>query len=216
MNKPKPTGAPDTAVAALLESYKCPTPFHEVRTRFMGNIASPVMTASPLDTVKGLWAGEWPAFDSLEAVNELVQTLIGGLWNRLTEHQNRRNPFRLLRFDVPQTRDGLTRFALVRRQELDGFIEGLFGAENEIDLPERAHKALDVLAQVRAFLAGAFDLLDDASKAAEEKDLKALLRDIQKLTLVAETEMNQVILSCTRARRELLTSTTPTSKPTAH
>jgi hypothetical protein len=35
----------------LLDRYKCPV----VRTRFLGNIASPVMSASPIETVRGLW-----------------------------------------------------------------------------------------------------------------------------------------------------------------
>ena len=48
-------GPSDNQVRALLERYRCPVPFHEVCTRFLGNIASPVMAASPLETVKGLW-----------------------------------------------------------------------------------------------------------------------------------------------------------------
>jgi len=36
-------------------------PFHAVRTRFLGNIASSVMSALPLDTLKGLWGGELPS-----------------------------------------------------------------------------------------------------------------------------------------------------------
>jgi hypothetical protein len=65
--------------AALLDRYRCPVPFHAVRTRFLGDIASPVMSASPLDAVKALWGGELPEFDSLDAVNELLRILIMGL-----------------------------------------------------------------------------------------------------------------------------------------
>ncbi len=42
----------------MLERYKCPVLFHEVRTRFLGNIASPVLGASPMETIKRLWDGE--------------------------------------------------------------------------------------------------------------------------------------------------------------
>jgi len=31
----------DDQVSALLERYACPVPFHEVRTRFLGNISFP-------------------------------------------------------------------------------------------------------------------------------------------------------------------------------
>ena len=205
----------DAEVIALLKRYKCPTPFHEVRTRFLGNIASPVRGASPMETVKQLWGGELPAFDSIDAVNELLNALVAGLWNRLTEHQSSRNPFRLLRFEVAQTREGLKHFALVRQQELDGFVEGLFGREQHIDLPDRAHKALSALAEVRAMLAGAVDLLDDSGKPAEPDELKALVRNIHEITIIAETEMNKINLSCKRARGQLLAQMQAT-KPTLY
>jgi hypothetical protein len=209
------TGASDAEVIALLKRYKCPTPFHAVRTRFLGNIASPVMGASPLRTVKQLWGGELPEFDSIEAANELLNALVAGLWNRLAAHQSSRNPFRLIRFEVAQTREGVKHLALVRRQELEGFVEGLFGAEKHIDLPERAHKAIGELADIRAMLAGAIDLLDDPSKAAEPDDLKGLVRNFQEISVILETEMNKAILSCTRARRQLLEQI-PATKPTLH
>src|SRR4029077_2772316 len=111
---------------------RCPVPFHEVRTRFLGNIATPVMSASPIRTVEGLWGGELPDFGSINAANELIGALIMGLWNRLTRHQERNAPFRLTRPDVAASREGLATLALIRRQELDGFVEGLFGAEEGI------------------------------------------------------------------------------------
>lgn len=98
LSKSKLTGVSDAEVIALLERYKCPVPFHEVRTRFLGNIALPALGASPIETVKQLWGGELPELDSMEDLNELFNVLISGLWNRLTVHQSGRNPFRLLRF----------------------------------------------------------------------------------------------------------------------
>ncbi|OGT29508.1 MAG: hypothetical protein A2W28_07480 [Gammaproteobacteria bacterium RBG_16_51_14] len=207
------TGARDADVIALLHRYQCPTPFHEVRTRFLGNIASPVMAASPVETVKQLWGGELPEFDSLESVNELLNVLVAGLWNRLTAHQSSRNPFRLLHFEVAQKREDLKNLALVRRQELDGFVEGLFGREEIMNLPERAHTALGVLAEIRAMLAGIVDLLDDPNKSAEPDDLRDLVHNIQKLSVILETEMNKAVLSCARARRQLLEQM-PATKPT--
>jgi hypothetical protein len=51
---PTPPTATDEEVRALLERYRRPVPFHEVRTRFLGNIATPVMSASPIRTVECL------------------------------------------------------------------------------------------------------------------------------------------------------------------
>jgi len=70
-SKPPVKAVSDDEVRALLDRYRCPVPFHAVRTRFLGNIASPVVSASPLDALKALWGGELPEFDSLDAVNEL-------------------------------------------------------------------------------------------------------------------------------------------------
>lgn len=215
MSNPKLAGASDAEVIALLKRYKCPTPFHEVRTRFLGSIASPVLGASPMELIKQLWGGALPEFDSIDAVNELLNALVAGLWNRLTAHQSGRKPFRLLRFEVEPLRPGLKHFVLVRKQELDGFVEGLFGSEQTIDLPQRAHQALGVLAEIRAMLAGAVILLDDLSKPADPSELKSLIHNIQEMTIIAETEMNKLNLSCKRARREALEQI-PTTKPTLH
>ena len=65
-----------------------------------------------------------------------------GLWNRLSRHQERSAPFRLLRVNISGTREGLAGISLIRRAELDGFIHGLFGREESLELPERARRAL--------------------------------------------------------------------------
>src|SRR5271169_946775 len=125
--KSKPKSPSDEEVRLFLVRCKCPIPFHAVRTRFLGSIATPEIGISPLETVKSLWGGELPEFDSIDALNELLEALVMGLWNRLTRHQDRRVPFRLLRVDAPTSRDALAGLALIRREELDGFVEGLFG-----------------------------------------------------------------------------------------
>ena len=120
-----------------------------------------------------------------------------------------------VRFEVQPLPEGLKHLALVRLQELDGFIEGLFGANDQIDLPERAHVALGVLAEIRAMLAGIVDVLDDDSKPAQPGELKSLLHNLQKMTLIVETEMNKAILSCKRARVQNMAQV-PATRPTLH
>src|SRR5919202_4838513 len=187
-------GPSDDQIRALLERYRCPVPFHEVRTRFLGSIASPVMAASPLETVKGLWGGELPEFEDLDAGNELVGALIMGLWNRLTRHQERNAPFRLLRFEAPETREGLGRVAEVRRQELDGFVEGLFGTAESLVRPERAHRALNALSEVRAIFEGIRVLAADATKSAEPSEIVCTLRHVRELTKISEHEIHTAVL----------------------
>jgi hypothetical protein len=81
--RPYAKAVSDDEVSALLDRYLCLVPFHAVRTRFLGNIASPIMSASPLDAVKAFWGGELPEFDDLDAANELLRVLVMGLWNGL-------------------------------------------------------------------------------------------------------------------------------------
>jgi hypothetical protein len=199
-----PTGASDFEVRRLLDRYRCPTPFHVVRTRFLGNIASPELAASPLDQVRALWGGDLPEFHDLAAANELIGALIMGLWNRLTQHQDRKHPFRLTRLDVPQTRERLGHIARVRREEIDGFVEGLFGSAEAVDLPDKAHRALNVLAEMRAMLQGVRSLATDETKPASAADISGTLRNVRELTRIAEQEMHVAVLSCTRARRSLI------------
>ncbi len=210
-----PPTASDAEVRILLERYRCPVQFHEVRTRFLGNIASPVMAATPMREIASLWGGELPEFDTIEAANELISALVMGLWNRLSRHQERSNPFRLIRLDAPATREGLSALALMRRQEFDGFIAGLFGQETTIDLPERASRGLNALAETRALMAAVFDMANDGTKPASGQDIQATLRNMREMTKIAEHEMHAVVLSCKRARGRLL-ATLSASKPTRH
>jgi hypothetical protein len=210
-----PTGASDFEVRRLLDRYGCPTPFHVVRTRFLGNIASPELAASPLDQVRALWGGDLPEFHDLAAANELIGALIMGLWNRLTQHQDWKHPFRLTRLDVPQTRERLGHIARVRREEIDGFVEGLFGSAEAVDLPDKAHRALNVLAEMRAMLQAVRSLATDETKPASAADISGTLRNVRELTRIAEQEMHVAVLSCTRARRSLIEGRR-TTRPTLH
>lgn len=211
----EPTGASDEQVRVLLDRYECPLAFHEVRTRFLGNIAAPSMTASPIKMIQDLWGGELPAFDSIDAANELIGALIMGLWNRLTRHQDRNSPFRLNRIETAPTREGLADLSRMRTQEIDGFVDGLFGREDRIDLPERAHRALDDLAKMRALFVAAQDVVTDETKAATLRDVPTTLRHLREMTKHAEHAMHTVVLSCTRARKQILAAS-PVSKVGLH
>src|SRR5882757_5795269 len=73
----KPPVAPtatEQEVRALLERYHCPVLFHEVRTRCLGNIASPGNGISPIKLVEGLWGGKLPDFGSTDAAKDLSGT----------------------------------------------------------------------------------------------------------------------------------------------
>ena len=200
----EPTGPTDEQVRLLLVLYRCPVPFHIVRTRILGSIASPELDVSPIETVKSLWGEDLPEFKSAASVNELMEALVKGLWNRLARHQDRKVPFHLLRIDVPLDREGLGRLALVRREELEGFMEGLFGHKEELDLPERAYRALDQLSEIREFLWTVEDVRFNALEPATQAEITNTMGTLGTLTRIAEHEIHETVLSCVRARRAKL------------
>jgi hypothetical protein len=178
-------------------------------------LAKPVMVSSPMKMLESLWGGELPEFESVEAANVLIGALVMGLWNRLTRHQERSAPFRLVRPNIAATSDGRAALALTRRQEIDGFVEGLFGGKEAVDLPERAHRGVGILSEMRALMAGIVNMAPDTTKTATERDIQVTLRQIGELTKIAEHEIHEVVLSCTRARRQMLAES-PARKPTLH
>ena len=194
----------DESARAVLAKYDCPVPYHEVRTRFLGNIATPDMAASPLTTLQGLWGGTIAAFEDMDAVNEILNTLINGLWNSLTRHQKRTEPFRLTPPDFETTFTGLGAFALVRQQELDGFAEGLFNGADDIELPKGASRALDVLAEARVMIAGVHALVTDPTIPKSNDELIGTSTNLLGMTPILEREIHTIVLDCTRARRAML------------
>ena len=208
MSSSKPPAGSNTAtdqdVQALLLRLRCPIPLHVLRTLFLGNIASPRLDVSPMSPVAQACGGAMPEFASTEAVEEVVSVLVQGLWNRLSEHQSTRNPFRLPRFEVSANRPALHDLARVRAQELKGFVDGLFGPEEEMLLPQKAHEAVVALAELHAMFDGAARLLADEAKPAPADELKALLRNLQQMTIVADEQINKAVQSCKRARGQRL------------
>lgn len=188
----------------MLVRHHCPTPLHALRTLLLGAIASPQMEVSPMTPLAQAWGGELPEFASAADVEEVMQVIVHGLWNRLSEHQNARTPFRLPRFEVQSTRPALLELARMRAQELKGFVDGLFGTDDEMLLPQKAHEAVVTLAELHAMFEGASELLADDTKSAPDSELKGLLRNLQQMTIVADEQINKAVHSCKRSRGQRL------------
>ncbi|MFZ4747682.1 MAG: hypothetical protein ACOYLK_12435 [Sphingomonas sp.] len=202
---PKFKSPTEKTIRALLERYACPVPYHEVRTRFLGGTAAPILGLSPLRIVNELWGGELPPFDSIDELNELLNILINGLWNSLTKHDSRSSPFRLARLNLEPSPKNLGLFAQVRRQELEGFVEGLCNGQDQLDLPERAHQALEHLGELRAIMAGIEDLVARDIEAESRTELETTFKHVRELTKTTEVESHAAVMSCVRARRQIRT-----------
>ncbi len=152
---------------------------------------------------------------TIDQANELIGALVMGLWNRMTRHQDRASPFRLLRIETAPTREGLVALALMRRQELEGFVAGLFGRSDAIDLPERAGFSLNELAEMRAAFVAVFVVVRDEAKSATDKDTETTLPHMREMTKNVEHEMHAIVMACARAREQMLAGVA-TRKPTLH
>ena len=216
MKKPSIKYIGDKKVRDLLARYACPVPFHAVRTRLLGNIASPRLDASPVQTVSDLWGGELPEFDDVDAVNLLFQDLMS-LWNNLAKHQSRSKPFKLSREVTGSTDDDLRRLCVVRTEELEGFVDGLFGADEDIDLLERAVEGMEQIGEINAMIHGVLELLDRPTMPpATDRERASTLKNVNDLSRIAEKEIHAVILSCKRARAQSISQSGPPPRPTFH
>ena len=81
----------------------------------------------------------------------------------------------------------------MRRQELDGFIEGLFGHEEVVDIAERAHRGLDELGQMRALFEAVVHLVEGDAKQPTDKGIETTLRRMREMTKIAEHEIHAVV-----------------------
>ena len=103
-----------------------------------------------------------------------------------------------------------------RVEELEGFIDGLFGDEDAIDLPERATEALHHLGEITAMIRGVLALMErESAPPASDQDVVRMLGEVRELSRIAEKELHALVLSCTRVRRQVL-ATIAVDKPTIH
>ena len=215
MQHPTLNYAGDKKVRGLLQRCACPIPFHAVRTRFLGHIATPRLDISPLQAIKDLWGGEWPEFDDLDAFNELLQNLTG-LWNHLARHQSGTKPFQLVSWTTgPNTAD-LERLCRTRTEELEGFIEVCSVTRKASIFPSAPVEALEYLGEINAMMHGVLDLTQgEPVTPPSGKELAATVKNMKELSRIAEKELHTLVLSCKRARQQRL-SMLPVDKPTLH
>ena len=202
MKKPTLKYIGDKRIRDLLARYDCPVPFHAVRTRLLGNIATPRLDASPVQTIKDLWGGEFPPVDSMDDLNALLQDLMS-LWNTLARHQVRTRPFKLAKGGSGSSVKGIEQLCRIRTEEFEGFMEGLYSAADTIDLSEWAAERMDQLGEINAMFLGALNLATRLPTAsATRDDLSATFKNLKMLERAMGKEINMVILACKKARAQ--------------
>lgn len=178
---------------AFLERYDCPTPYHAVCTHFLGAMSGSA-PVQPMKVLATIWDGTLPAFPSIDAVNELLGALINGLWNELTMHQDETQPYRLMPMPARATRQSLASLVETRAEEIHGFLTGIFGDQENLEVPEPMAESLDTLMELGEMFSGMQALLEDPQKPASTTDLKALKTHLAELTHIVEQEIHSVVI----------------------
>jgi hypothetical protein len=183
----------------------------------MGNIATPAMNALPMKEVQRLWNDDLPEFESQKEAEAFFAALLQGLWNGLSAHQKRSDPFKLAPVKTaPASYEYLARLGKVRREEIDGFLDGLFAGQDEMDFPESAHKAVGTLGELRSLFAGIEDMAMNPPGPADVSTIEQTVKHLRKLARIAEVEINTIIQSCRRSRQQMLETQTIERPGTLH
>ena len=94
-------------------------------------------------------------------------------------------------------------------------MHGLFGNEEVVDLPKRAHRALDNLSEARGLLEG----LHHATRPTVEpavSDIAAGCRMLRELSKKSEHEMHEAVIACAACSSAQMIAQLRTPKPTMH
>ncbi len=182
-------------VQSLLSEHQCPYQFHEVRTAFMGAIASPYVV-DPIFELNALWDGEFPELDSQEKLDEVTKTFLEDFWGLLAEHgsENAVLPFMLTPLEKATSLEEIKTHARLRGEELDAFLTGFFQDQESLELDEEVGESLDILEELVLLLTDMVNMNEGTPLGAAE--LSDLADNLLKMTEMAELEMNNLIVSC--------------------
>ncbi|WP_419799132.1 MAG: hypothetical protein ACNI26_05545 [Terasakiella sp.] len=137
----------DAGVAKFLEQYKSQVPFHVVRMRVLGALASPNKDLLPVMVIASFWGeNDFPKFVK-KAESESFFATFMGLWRRIEKMAIARNPLLSARGKLA-TLDAAKELLLRRVEELDaGFIEGFWGGEDDMKMASATAALIDGLGE---------------------------------------------------------------------
>jgi hypothetical protein len=212
MRKPKSTYVGDAALKRLLQRYRCPAPFHVVRMRFWGAIASPSSEISFITVMQRLWSNGAPQFADVPEANAFLQSL-RSLWNELTRYQDGSPKLKLQKIGIIDTREKLHAATKLRVGELhDGFLEGFMDGKTNIDVPPgtselvgRVEKAIELLATMRNTFAQAPGRDDDAI-------LAECVHNFPMIDEAVHADLNAIAIAVKRWRGKRLDEKSPEAK----
>ncbi len=190
----------DAAMEMFLLKHQCPTPFHVVRMRFLGEIASPDLAVSPMKTIESFWPKGLPEFEDEGQLKPFVETFLG-LWNRMSRHQNGV----LVKLVKPRRlRDWSDTAATcrTRAEEIrDGFLVGLRGSGEPAFLPEAIVEAISGLEEIASLFEETGSRIEGPERDEDELSLEDHRLLLEDRTKVIETLLTEIVKLSTKLRQ---------------
>ncbi len=174
----------DAGVAKFLEQYKSDTPFHIVRLRVLGALASPNTDLLPVMVIASFWPEDaFPKFVTKDEADIFFSTFMG-LWRRMEKMADASQNLLSARGKLGDLEDAKNTL-FTRVEEVDaGFIEGFWGGLDDIKMPSATAALIDGLgSEAEAYHA----LLEDVS---QWEDYTPAMRD----ALVAEVDERDAVV----------------------
>ena len=191
------------AVSRLLVKYSCPIAYHQVRMRVLGGLVCRYPNVNLIDVISGLWGGQFPDFACRAELDELLETLVGALWNDLAVYQDADAPFKVDRTPTKPTIANLSELALVRVQEIERFIEGLLSGCDKVRIPERTQEAVIRLNDIKLITFASVGIFEKQKFDPEYRSGIKFLRHILRATAdIMEVEIQAAVLSFVHDRAQ--------------
>lgn len=134
----------DESFLKMLEHYSCPTPLDVIKMRFAGAICSPNLKLRPTDVIASFWPdGRTPRLET-KAEADLFFKFFMGLWDDIFAQ------VKLNKVKLPTLKDkDLIAYCQKRYDEVEqGYVEGFFGGEENLQLPGYLAQIVDSLSEL--------------------------------------------------------------------
>lgn len=192
-------------IGALLHKYQCPLSYHAVRTRILGSLARYDSVACPLSVILRFWDGAFPDLANFSQAHDVYQALGVTLWQELSKHRLSHEPFKSLEMSLTPLSTNLDVSGMVRVQEIEGFIAGIFDDGEETELPWPAFEAVTHLGDIRTTFFGLSKLMKRASETPGNIDkIAQIIKHMAILTSVMEVEIHATVLSCWASQKVVI------------
>lgn len=183
----------DAGITRLLREHGSDIPFHVVRMRVLGAIASPYKELLPAMVIASFWPEDkFPRHDTKQEVDAFFSSFMG-LWQRMEKVVVAGNTI----LSAPgklQTQDEAKEALLRRMEELEsGFVEGFWGGQDDLAMSSAGAALIDGLSdQAESYYA----LYQEVASLSDwsQKMQGAIQKEVQERDEVVEDSIKALLL----------------------